>query len=149
MPRTTVKAHPRKGTRGVRGHSRTVKSKREVPSRRDATLSSKEIATIKKILEKEKLVKNYSIKRGSYDSLDIDVNFKSEEMDFGAPPGQSHEIDDYSIMFNISRPNGMYELTAYESYHFRLRHKFRTIYRKKVKKFSTVAKNIKKSIDMG
>jgi len=33
MPRTTVRKHSRKGTSGVRSHTRTVSSKKEVPNR--------------------------------------------------------------------------------------------------------------------
>lgn len=146
MPKTKVKAHRRRGTRGVKGHSRNTPGKKTVPHNRDVILSPKEIASIRKILDKNKLVKDYSIKKGkTLDYLIVDVNYKTEEIDFGAPPGQDHGFRDYAMVFNISKSSGVYDLVAYNSYHFWYDHKFERLYRKKVKKFSTVLKNIEKT----
>jgi len=126
--------------------ARNIHSKKRAPNNRNIVLSPTEISAIKKVIDKNKLIKNYSIKSSeSGDYYIIDVDFKTEEMDFGGGIPDP-DISDFSIIFYLKKFNGRYGLTAYRSYHFRLDHKFDTLYRKKVKRFSTVLKNIDNTI---
>jgi len=111
------------------------------------TISPKEVSSIKEIMDKNKLVKDYSIKLNeSKDYHIIDVLYKKGSIDFGSGTHDSG-IEDFTIIFNIDYSKGYYDLIAYRSYHFIFNHRFDRLYRKKVKKFSTVLKNIEKTTD--
>lgn len=73
MPQTTVRKHPRKGTRGVKSHSRSLPDKINVPNRNQAREEALKI--VNQVENKLGLVHLYMI-----DRLDFDKSISEKEL---------------------------------------------------------------------
>ena len=84
MPRTTVKKHTRKGTKGVKSHSRSTPKKKTVPHNQDAIdydhlallLRSKIDSARDELVYKEKYAEQFNV---DYKDINIKGNIKRVE----------------------------------------------------------------------